>query len=171
MEQKYYFDNTDIDTNYSTIWYGFLIYNSNNPSRNNIPISENYHQKSNRILDDLLCELCDNNFYVNIINNYIHISVCQDSKYYYHQFEKDIKIAIKEIESKFNVIIESGEFNANECKYNGNQYKYTISKGIDNNIILKKRILNWTTHDTKKKRINKIDELSKSVSNLSIIDK
>jgi len=156
MEQKYYFDNTNIDTNYSTIWYGFLIYDN---SKNNILISENYHQKSNRILDDLLCELCNMNFYVNIINNYIHISVCQDSKYYYYEFEKDIKVAIKEIEDKFNVIIESGEFSANECKYNGNQYKYTITKNKDKNVILKKRILNWTTYDTKKKKIKKMDEL------------
>lgn len=168
MEKKYYFDNTNIDTNYSTIWYGFLIYDSN---KTPIQISENYHQVSNRILDDLLSELCDNNFYVNIINNHIHISLCQDSKYYYYQFEKDIKIVVKEIERIFHVTIESGEFNATECKYNGNQYKYTISKGKDNNVILKKRILNWETHDTKKKRINKIDNLSKSASNLSITDK
>jgi len=149
MEQKYYFDNTNIDTNYSTIWYGFLIYDI---SKNNIPISENYYQKSNRILDDLLCELCDMNFCVNIINNHIYISICQDSKYYYYQFEKDIKIVIKEIETKFDVTIESGEFNATECKYNGNQYKYTITKNKDKNIILKRRILNWTTYDIKIKK-------------------
>jgi len=135
MEKRYYFDNTQIDANYSTIWYGFLIYDS---SKNNISITENYYQKSNSILDDLLCEICDVNFYINIINNYIHISICQDCKYYYYQFEKDIKNVIKEIENKFNVTIESGEFNAVECKYNGNQYKYTITKN-NQNIILKKK--------------------------------
>lgn len=150
MEQKYYFDNTNIDTNYSTIWYGFLIYNSlKNNIPDSIPISENYYQKSNRILDDLLSELCNINFYVNIINNHIYISICQDSKYYYYQFEKDIKIVIKEIEAKFGLTIESGEFNANECKYNGNQYKYTITKNKDKNVILKRRILNWTNYDIK----------------------
>ena len=167
MEQKYYFDSTNIDTNYSTIWYGFLIYDN---SKNNISISENYFQKSNRLLDDLLCELTDTNFYVNIINNHIHISICQDSKYYYYQFEKDIKNIIKEIENKFIVSIEGGEFSAVECKYNGNQYKYTISKNKDKNIILKKRILNWENYESKKRKLNKIDELSKSTNELSIQD-
>ena len=167
MEQKYYFDNTNIDTNYSTIWYGFLIYDN---SKNNISITENYYQKSNQILDDLLCEICNINFYVNIINNYIHISVCQDFKYYYYQFEKDIKNVIREIENKFIVIIESGEFNAIECKYNSNQYKYTISKNKDKNIILKKKILNWENYENKKRKINKIDELAKNTNELSIKD-
>jgi hypothetical protein len=168
MEQRYYFDNTKIDTNYATIWYGFFIYNT---TKNNIPISENYYQKSNRILDDLLREICDINFCINIINNYIYISVCQDSKYYYYQFEKDIKNVVKEIENKFSVIIESGEFNGVEYKYNGNQYKYTITKNKDKNIILKKKILNWEKYENKKKKINKIDELSKSANELSIREK
>ena len=168
MEQRYYFNNTEIDNYYSTVWYGFLIYDQ---SKNNIPISENYYQKSNPILDDLLHEICNINFYVNIINNHIYISVCQDFKYYYYQFEKDIKNVIKEIENKFEITVESGEFNAVECKYNGNQYKYTISKDKDNNIILKKRILNWENYENKKRKVSKIDELNENTKKLSIRDK
>jgi len=165
MEQRYYFNNTNIDNNYATIWYGSLIYDQ---TKNIIPISENYYQKSNIILDDLLSEICNMNFYVNIINNYIYISVCQDFKYYYYQFEKDIKNVIKEIENKFDVIIESGEFNAVECKYNGNQYKYTISKNNDKSISLKKKILNWENYESKKRKVSKIDELNESTKNLKI---
>jgi hypothetical protein len=42
-----------------------------------------------------------------------------DEFYYYYQFEKSIKNAIKETELKFNIVITNGEFYANEIKHNG----------------------------------------------------
>jgi hypothetical protein len=90
-----------------------------------------------------------------------------DEFYYYHQFEKSIKSAIKETELKFNIVITNGEFYGNELKHNGNQYKYTISKK-DDKIILKKKILNWDSSNNKKAKKNEKDLLSDSIENMTI---
>jgi hypothetical protein len=149
-EQKYYFDNVNPDI-FSTVWYGFFLYEENDIQ---IPISENYYQQSNRELDDLLSEICEINFYVTLNNNYIYLSIDSDTKYYYYYFEKNLKDIILKIEEKFNIHIQNGEFNAIEYRPNGNQYIYTISRSNDENkrIILKKKILNWGVLELKKKR-------------------
>jgi len=147
--KRYYFDGTDLDKNYATLWNGFLEYNSNTHIIDN----------TNKALDDLITSICDINFYISLFNSKIYISLCQDSKYYYYQFEKDIKLMIDKIENQFNIKIDNGEFNATELKHQGNQYKYSISKDIDSKIILKKKVLSW-----KIKR-----SLCKDLDNLKII--
>jgi hypothetical protein len=132
--KRYYYDGYNLDKNYATLWNGFLEYNSNT-----IELTEDRIEKNtNRELDDLLTDICNINFYIYILDSKIYISLCQDSKYYYYQFEKDIKLIIDKIENQFNIKIDNGEFNATELKHQGNQYKYSISKDIDSKIILKK---------------------------------
>jgi hypothetical protein len=166
--KRYYYDNCDINEKYPTLWNGFLEYNSNI-----IELTQDREEKNtNRELDDILTNICDINFYVYIIDSKIYISLCQDSKYYYFQFEKDIKNVITAIENKFNVKIDYAEFNATEIKHQGNQYKYTITKDKSSKIILKKKILNWDSYESKSKKIkknNKDDDISKTIENLKII--
>lgn len=154
---KYYFDNTDLNERYCTVWYGFLEYEGNQ-----INISENFHKTSNRDLEDLLTQICDINFYINLIDNRIYISVDNDVKYYTYDFEKHIKNMILMIEDKFSIYIYLGEFNAIEYKPDSNQYKYTISRQIDKKIILKKKILNWSAYN-KKKDITSLIEKTESL--------
>jgi len=161
MIKKYYFDNTNLDNKYSTLWYGEFLYKGDK-----IPISLNYYQQSNRELDDLLVKNLNINFCVTIIDNIIYISCCSDFQFYYYDFEKNIKNTINDIENNFNIDIYSGNFNANELKHNPNQYKYSISKNKDNNIILRKKILNWTIYETKKKKIT--DTLIEKLEDLNI---
>jgi len=153
MISKYYFEDTTLNTKYPTLWNGYLLYNGEN-----ISISENYWQRSNRILDDLLTDICDVNFYVTLIDNNIYLSVCGDSSFYYYNFEKTIKKAIKNIEKKFNINITESEFFATELKPMGNQYKYSTSKNCDvdgnEKIILKKKTLNWITYENKNETDN-----------------
>ena len=158
--KKYYYENTFLETKYFTLWNGYFKYNGNK-----IKVSENYYQESNRELDDLFVEICDINFYISLIDEYIYISVDSDSYFYSTNFEKTIKKALKEIEIKFNIIIECGEFYATEVKHMGNQYKYTISKS-NNKIILKKKILNWDTYNKKMKKDNNKKDDSDDESNL-----
>ena len=154
---KYYFDNTNINQNFSTVWHGFLEYEGNS-----ITLSDDYWQKSNRILDDLLTEICEIHFYVNLIDNRIYLSVDTDVKYYTHDFEKHIKDMILRIEHTFSIHIFVGEFNAIEYKPDSNQYKYTISRHADKKIILKKKILNWAVYN-KKKNISSLIEKTESL--------
>lgn len=160
---KYYFESYNLQTRYYTIWHGFLKYDGNQ-----IPInSEHILNTNSKILynidlSDIFTEICQLNFYISLIDNYIYISHDMDELYYYHQFEKSIKNAIKETELKFNIVINNGEFYGNELKHNGNQYKYTISRK-DDKIILKKKILNW---DSKKN--DEKDLLSTSIKNMKI---
>ena len=160
MSKRYYFDDTCLDTVYPTLWNGML-----NCDDCTIPISENYYQNSNRELDDLLADICEANFCINIYDNTIYISLCQDTRYYYYQFEKDIKNVIKSIEQKFNINIINGEFNATEVKHQGDQYKYTISKNDDGSISLKKRVLNWTNYEKKK---SKKDDDMTDITNINM---
>lgn len=137
-QYRYYFDNSIVQSKYKTIWYGYLFYIGDK-----IPITINHDNKfySNHELEDILIEICNINFYISLIDNYIYISHDMDEEYYLDQFEKHIKKVIYSIEQKCNINITNGEFNANEMKPYGNICKYTILKK-ENNIILKKKILN-----------------------------
>ena len=153
IKDKYYFDNTNLLTKYGTLWDGFLKFNFN---IQNWKMPENM----NSVLSDILVEICDINFYTNIIENNIYISLDTDSYFYYYDFEKTIKSAIIEIEKKFEININYGEFNAIEVKHYSNQYKYIISKNDDNSILLKKKTLNWDNYEEQKqkKKKKKIEE-------------
>lgn len=171
---KYYFESCNIQTRYLTIWHGFLKYDGNQiPVNREHLLSSNSKLLYNIDLNDIFCEIFQLNFYISLINNYIYISHDMDEFYYYHQFEKSIKNAIKETELAFNIVITNGEFYANEIKHNGNQYKYTISKKNDK-IILKKKILNWDTNNSKKVKNEEKDEkdekdlLLTSIKNMKI---
>ena len=135
--KRYYYEDTIIETNYPTLWNGHLSYEGDD-----IPISLDYYQNSNKELDEIFTEICEVNFYISIIDKKIYVSLCRDSNYYYRQFEKNIKSVINQIESKFNIIITDGEFYANEVKHEGSQYKYTITK-LEDKLLLRKKILNW----------------------------
>ena len=160
--KRYYFDSFDLDKKYATLWNGFLEYNSNI-----IECTKERGDNTNRILDDLISEICDINFYIYLLDSKIYFSLCQDSQYYYNQFEKDIKKVITEIENKFNVKIEYGEFNATELKHQGNQYKYTITKDKTCKIILKKKILNWDNYESKNKK--KKEDINEDIKKLKIV--
>jgi hypothetical protein len=154
MSKYYYFDNTNLDTYYPTLWKGYIKYGNINSNNNHLNIID---------IDNILIDICDINFYINIDGNdgKIYISLCQDSKYYYHQFEKHIKKVISKLEEFFNIVFINAEFYANEVKHLGNQYKYTIDK-LDNKVVLKKKTLNWSVID---KSINNIDM---SINKLSL---
>ena len=167
---KYYFESYNLQERYSTLWHGFLKYDGIQiPINREHILSTNNKLLYNIDLNDIFTEICQLNFYISLIDNYIYISHDNDELYYYHQFEKSIKNAIKETELKFNIVITNGEFYGNEIKHNGNQYKYTISKK-DDKIILKKKILNWDNYDNKKTKKEKNDKdlLSTSIKNMKI---
>lgn len=162
IKVKYYFDNTNLLTKYGTLWDGFLTFNliSELPSDTNTQIS------------DILVEICDINFFTNVIENNIYISLDTDSYFYYYDFEKTIKSAIIEIEKKLKINISYGEFNATEVKHYSNIYKYTISKNDDNSILLKKKTLNWDNYEEqklkkKKKKGDQDVEIDKTGNKLS----
>lgn len=145
---KYYFDNMDLNK-YPTLWDGFLEYNVYSELLNE------------RLVSDIITEICDINFYINIHDDKIYMSICRDSDYYYYQFEQHIKHVITALENAFFINIENGQFNATEVKHQGNQYRYTISKNLDLSIVLKKKILNWEKYESKKVNItNKLSHLS-----------
>jgi len=157
---KYYFDNTNLLTKYGTLWDGFLTFDliGQIPSNANSQIS------------DILVEICDINFFTNVIDNNIYISLDTDSYFYYYDFEKTIKSALMEIEKKLGININYGEFNATEVKHYSNIYKYTISKNDDNSILLKKKTLNWDNYEEQKhkKKKKKIEEdINKTGNKLS----
>ncbi len=165
---KYYFESYDSNIKYITLWNGFLKYDGNKIPTNSEHVIKNSLLYYNSELNDILVETCELNFYISLIDNYIYISHDYDEYYYYYQFEKNIKSAIKNIELKFNIVITNGEFYGTEIKHCGNQYKYTISKNSDK-IILKKKVLNWENFDNKKK--TKKDEkasLTNSIENMTI---
>jgi hypothetical protein len=143
--KRYYFDEYKINELYPTLWDGYIQFDSNK-----IPITD-IEENSNRELDDLVTNICAINFYIYILDSKIYISLCQDSVYYFHQFEKDIKKLIFAIEDKFKVNIDYAQFNATEVKHQGNQYKYTLTKDTNNRLILKKKILNWDNYSRSKK--------------------
>jgi len=171
---KYYFESYNLQTRYFTIWHGFLKYDGIQiPINREHILSENNKLLYNIDLSDIFSEICELNFYISLIDNYIYISHDNDELYYYYQFEKSIKNAIKKTELAFNIVITNGEFYGNEIKHNGNQYKYTIIKK-DDKIILKKKILNWDTNNSKKVKNDEKDEkdekdlLSTSIKNMKI---
>ena len=131
---------------YPTLWQGFLKYKGDK-----IEIKEEYkfHQKSNTILDDILVDITDTNFYVNLKNDYIYLSLDSDSYYYYYNFEKQIKKLIKKIEKEFKIYVTEGEFFATEIKHLGNQYCYEITRKENNKIFLVKKVLNWEIYAKK----------------------
>ena len=134
MSIKYYFDNTNLLNKYPTLWRGHFKYN----------IDSTYIDINKlNILKDIINEITKINFYINIEENYIYISLCQDSLYYHHEFDKDIIKIINEIENYFNINIEEGEFHAIEVKHYASQYKYIISKNINNKITINKKIFNF----------------------------
>lgn len=149
ISEKYYFMNTNLDTNYATLWNGFFKFDKFDC--NPIPYLD---------IDNILLDICDVNFYINLDleKNLLYISLCQDEKYYIYQFEKHIKKVIKKFEECLNIIITSAEFNATELKHEGYQYKYNVTRDINNRIILKKRILNWENIDKKKQKKQERDE-------------
>ena len=150
IKEKYYFDNTNLLTKYGTLWDGFLTFD----------LITELPSDANSQISDILVEICDINFFTNVIEHNIYISLDTDSYFYYYDFEKTIKSAIIEIEKKFEININYGEFNAIEVKHYSNQYKYTISKNDDNSILLKKKTLNWDNYEEQKqkKKKKKIEE-------------
>ena len=129
MSNQYYFDNTNLLTRYYTIWYGFINYKTTNP----IILDES-------LVNDVLTEACDINFYIHFHENNIYLSIDNDSEYYITKFEKDIKPAIKALEDTLQINFESAEFNANEYNPHGKRYKYRIFREGEK-LILKKTCL------------------------------
>ena len=70
----------------------------------------------------------DRNFYLDMDENNIYISLCPDSPYYYNEFEDSIINMLKELEKQYNIKIGNGEFYLWECKPMANTIKYKIYK-------------------------------------------
>jgi hypothetical protein len=153
MNTKYYFENSIIESVYPTIWHGYLSYKKILEDAILINISE---------IDDILVTICEMNFYISVFDNNIYLSLCRDQNYYIHDFEKHIKKIIQTIENKFKIYILEGLFDANEIKHNGYQYKFFINR-INDDIILKKKTLNWESYENKKKvrKLNINDSMKK----------
>ena len=136
MSKKYYFD-LPYTRKYETIWYGYLEFDK----------IKDYDVS---LLNEVITEITNINFYINIENNKIYLSVDNDGNYYgSSRFENDIRNIITHIEkhlSKNRVInFLNGEFTAIEYKPDGNQYKYKLTNNLDEKKInIKKRILNWS---------------------------
>ena len=136
MSKKYYFDIPYI-RKYETIWYGYLEF-------------DNIKDYDISLLYDNFTELFDINFYINIDDNKMYLSIDNDWNFYgYDRFENDIRNIITHIEKYLskNEIINfiSGEFTAIEYKPDGNQYKYKLTNNLDEKKInIKKRVLNWS---------------------------
>ena len=139
MSKKYYFD-IPYTRKYETIWYGYLEFDKK------IEIFIN----DISLFYDNFTELFDINFYINIEDNKMYLSIDNDWNFYgYDRFENDIRNIITHIEKHLskNEIINfiSGEFTAIEYKPDGNQYKYKLINNLDQKKIdIKKRVLNWT---------------------------
>jgi len=150
----YYFTNTKLETSYPTLWNGYIHFRKNDITP--IRLED---------VDNILVDICDINFYIKIDISNIYISMDQDEKYYHHKFEKHIKKIINKFEEMFNITVINGIFNATELKHQGNQYRYRISKKIDNKIMLSKKVLNWEVIDKKSKK----EELDDVCNNLDKI--
>lgn len=134
---QYYWDDTkhiNILERYTTIWKGTLI---------NTNIDSNWLKPEQvREFDDLLIDICERNFYINLDESNIYLSLCQDSPYFYYEFEKHILKFLRSAEKKFNISINEGEFYCWECRPMANSYRYRIYKK-DNKFKLKKSVQNW----------------------------
>ena len=136
MSKKYYFD-IPYTKKYETIWYGYLEFDK----IKDCDIS---------LLNEVITEITNISFYINIETNKIYLSVDNDGNYYdSSRFENDIRNIIIHIEqhlSKNEVVnFISGEFTAIEYKPDGNQYKYKLTNNLtEKKIDIKKRVLNWT---------------------------
>jgi hypothetical protein len=140
MSKKYYFDLPYIKK-YETIWYGYLEFDK----IKDFDISDNIS-----LLNEVITEITNISFYINIEDNKIYLSVDNDGNYYDScRFENDIRNIIKHIEQYLskNKIVNfiSGEFTAIEYKPDGNQYKYKLTNNLtEHKIDIKKRVLNWS---------------------------
>ncbi len=137
----YYFTNTKLETSFPTLWNGYIHFKKIDTTP--IRLED---------VDNILADICEINFYIKIDILHIYISMDQDEKYYHHQFEKHIKKIINKFEEMFNINVVNGIFNATELKHQGNQYRYRISKKIDNKIMVSKKVLNWEVIDKKNKK-------------------
>lgn len=132
MSTKYYFD-LPYTRKYDTIWYGYLEFDR---------ISDDFNVS---LLNDILVEITDINFYINIENNKIYLSIDNDGNYYdNNKFENNIRNIITQISKIYSINFLNGEFTGIEYKPDGNQYKYKITNNIgEHKIDIKKRVLNW----------------------------
>ena len=143
---QYYWDDTkhiNVLEKYSTIWKGTL----KNENVDSLWISPD---KLNQ-LEDLFTDVLDRNFYIYLDENYIYVSLCQDSPYFYYEFEKNIIKLLKKIENKFEVTISEGEFYCWECRPMADSYRYIIYKK-EKKFKMKKTVLNWEKYDNKIKK-------------------
>lgn len=140
---QYYWDDTkhiNVLERYSTIWKGTLINGDiDKPWINPEKLKE---------LEDVFTDIGERNFYINLDENHIYVSLCQDSPYYFYEFEKYIIKLLKSIEKKFKVKINGGEFYCWECRPMANSYRYNIYKK-DSKFKIKKNTLNWEKYDSK----------------------
>ena len=146
MNESHYYTSSLDPNKYKTIWTGYIKYQNNFIDS----INQTNEQMINNLrieIDEIIQELTDINFYIDIQNNIIYLSVDDDEAFYYHQFEKSIKKIVRKIEEKYNNIFIESEFFATEYKHRGNQYKYNLikeSSGEKEKLILKKVSLNWS---------------------------
>jgi hypothetical protein len=131
---SYYWTNTKVLDKYPTIWKGILK-NENIDNKWILP-------EQLRELDDLFVEILERNFHLDLDENNIHISLCQDSPLYYNEFEAKIINMLKEIEKQYHVKIGEGEFYLWECKPMANTIKYSIYKQ-NGKFKIKKNVHNW----------------------------
>lgn len=132
MIKKYYFDQTSILKKYDTVWYGFIVFSEN----------INKEQYLSEWID-ITCEILDVDFYYQVEQKTLYISLDNDGYYLYtSKLEKNIREWIKRMESLMNCTSVSGELNAIEYQPMGSQFRYYLTK-INDEIIIKKKTLGW----------------------------
>jgi hypothetical protein len=150
--KKYYYDDKmriDVLEKYKTIWRGYFITSSEEKTF----ITKDHFLEIN----ELCANKFDVGFYLTVDKNYLYMSICPDSEYYYHQFEKDILKIAKDIQKCCNVKICKGSFQAWECRPDANMFNYTIYIEKEK-LKLKKSEIN--IHKYEEKKIMKIKNLN-----------
>lgn len=129
--------------NFSTIWKGY--FNVSKEKKDWIS------KEKIKEIDKLFAEKYDINFYIYYDEDNIFFSICPDSYYYVDQFDENILKMVIDIENILSVQIIKGCFEAWECRFNADFYKYNFSM---NNKKLKfdKSCININNYESSKKQ-------------------
>ena len=128
---------------YPTIWKGYL---------RNKKMKKNWlNDKKIKKIDEILAEKYDIMFYLSFDEQYLYFSICTDMYYYHEQFDNDILNMIHDIENILSVQFMDGIFEAWECCYSSNFYKYNFYLDKDN-LKYDKSCINMVNFDTHKKQ-------------------
>jgi hypothetical protein len=145
-DDSFHFQKTNSSTiihPYPTIWKGYL---KNKKKKKNW-----LNDKKIKKIDEILAEKYDIMFYLYFDEQYLYFSICTDTYYYHEQFDNDILKMIHDIENILSVQFSDGSFEAWECRYDSNFYKYDFYLDKDH-IKYDKSCINMINFDAYKKQ-------------------